>query len=53
MLSNSDPKNNDPKDEFFDVFYKGFNIERVPAKRFINCDASKRGNINEIIVRNY
>ena len=33
--------------------YDGFNIERVPAKRFINCDASKRGEINEIIVRNY
>lgn len=53
MLSNSDPKNNDPNDEFFDELYDGFNIERVPAKRFINCDASKRGEINEIIVRNY
>jgi DNA adenine methylase len=53
MLSNSDPKNNDPNDEFFDELYSDFNIERVPAKRFINCDASKRGEINEIIVRNY
>lgn len=53
MLSNSDPKNNDPNDEFFDELYADFNIERVPAKRFINCDASKRGKINEIIVRNY
>ncbi len=53
MLSNSDPKNNDPEDDFFDELYEGYNIERVPAKRFINCDASKRGNINEIIVRNY
>ena len=53
MLSNSDPKNNDPNDEFFDELYNGFSIERVPAKRFINCDASKRGEINEIIVRNY
>jgi len=53
MLSNSDPKNEDPEDEFFDILYKDFNIERVPAKRFINRDASKRGNINEIIVRNY
>jgi len=53
MLSNSDPKNENPDDEFFDELYNGYNIERVPAKRFINCDASKRGAINEIIVRNY
>lgn len=53
MLSNSDPKNNDPNDEFFDELYVDYQIERVPAKRFINCDASKRGAINEIIVRNY
>lgn len=53
MLSNSDPKNNDPDDQFFDELYSNYYIERVPAKRFINCDASKRGSINEIIVRNY
>ena len=53
MLSNSDPKNDDPEDEFFDKLYEDYNIERVPAKRFINRDASKRGQINEIIVRNY
>lgn len=53
MLSNSDPKNENPDDDFFDKLYNGYKIERVPAKRFINCDASKRGAINEIIVRNY
>ena len=53
MLSNSYSKNNDLNDEIFDQLYDGFNIERVSAKRFINCDASKRGEINEIIVRNY
>jgi DNA adenine methylase len=53
MLSNSDPKNNDPNDNFIDDLYKGFNIRRVPAKRFINCDVSKRGELNEIIIRNY
>ncbi len=53
MLSNSDPKNENPDDEFFDNLYNNYNIERVPAKRHINCDASKRGQINEIIVRNY
>lgn len=53
MLSNSDPKNADPEDEFFDELYAGFNIDRVPAKRRINSDSSKRGSINEIIVTNY
>ena len=53
MLSNSDPKNTNVNDNFFDDLYKGFNIERVYAKRMINCQASKRGNITEIVVMNY
>lgn len=53
MLSNSDPKNTNEKDNFFDDLYKGFEIERVYAKRMINCKASKRGNIKEIVVMNY
>lgn len=53
MLSNSDPKNTNEKDNFFDDLYKDFNIERVYAKRMINCQASKRGNITEIVVMNY
>ncbi|KZX12804.1 DNA adenine methylase [Methanobrevibacter curvatus] len=53
ILSNSDPKNEDPNDEFFDDIYKEFNITRVKAKRFINRNPKKRGDINEIIVTNY
>ncbi|NLY74719.1 MAG: DNA adenine methylase [Firmicutes bacterium] len=53
MLSNSDPKNEDPDDNFFETIYEGYRIERVPAKRYINCDAQKRGAINELIIRNY
>jgi DNA adenine methylase len=53
MLSNSDPKNIDPEDNFFDDIYNEFNIVRVPAKRMINSNASKRGIINEIVVTNY
>lgn len=53
MLSNSDPKNTDPSDNFFDLIYREYNIIRVPAKRIINSDASKRNHINEIIVTNY
>lgn len=53
MLSNSDPKNTDKTDDFFDEVYKNYHIARVPAKRAINSDASKRQAINEIIVTNY
>ena len=53
MLSNSDPKNENIKDEFFDELYRGYRIDRVPAKRNINRDALGRGIINELIVRNY
>jgi len=53
MLSNSDPKNNDPSDNFFDEIYKDYNIMRIPARRMINSDSTKRGTINEIIVTNY
>ncbi|HOI76960.1 MAG TPA: DNA adenine methylase [Methanofastidiosum sp.] len=53
ILSNSDPKNEDPKDDFFDNLYKDFTIERVNAKRIINCDPNKRGEIKELIIRNY
>ncbi len=53
MLSNSDPKNENPEDEFFDDLYREYLIDRVPAKRFINCDASRRGEIQELIIRNY
>lgn len=53
MLSNSDPKNTNEKDNFFDELYRDFKIERVFARRMINCQASKRGDITEIVVMNY
>ena len=51
-LSNSDPKNLDPNDDFFDDLYKDYIIERVEARRNINCKGSGRSKINEIIVHN-
>jgi len=53
LLSNSDPKNINPNDNFFDDLYKDFFIQRIMARRVINCQADKRGNITEIIVANY
>lgn len=53
MASNSDPKNVDENDEFFDDLYAGFNINRVPANRAINSKGKGRGKINEILITNY
>lgn len=53
ILSNSDPKNEDEKDNFFDELYSDFTIERVSAKRYINCNGNKRGSLSELIIRNY
>lgn len=53
MLSNSDPKNEDINDNFFDELYQGFNIYRIPATRMINSKGNKRGIINELLVTNY
>lgn len=53
MLSNSDPKNEDPDDHFFEDLYKDFRIERVDASRNINSNASKRGKIKELVIINY
>ena len=53
MLSNSDPKNVNPNDNFFDDLYRGYQIERLNATRLINCNAERRGVITEILVMNY
>lgn len=53
MVSNSDPKNTDPDDDFFDELYSGMEIRRVPATRMINSDAKGRGRINELLITNY
>lgn len=50
LLSNSDPKNANPDDNFFDELYKDFDIQRVNASRMINSNASGRGEITEIMV---
>lgn len=53
MLSNSDCKGKNEKDNFFDLLYEAYNIERVWASRSINSNPSKRGKLTEILVRNY
>ena len=53
LLSNSDPKNTNPEDDFFDDLYSEFNIERIQARRVINCNGDSRGPINELLIKNY
>ncbi|NWF89352.1 MAG: DNA adenine methylase [Ignavibacteriaceae bacterium] len=53
LLSNSDPKNENPNDDFFEELYGGFNITRIDANRMINCNAAKRGQIKELLITNY
>ncbi|QCX34789.1 DNA adenine methylase [Caloramator sp. E03] len=52
MLSNSDPKNANEKDDFFDELYKEFNIVRVKAVRNINSKGNGRGAISELLIFN-
>ncbi|MDO4690780.1 MAG: DNA adenine methylase [Fusobacterium sp.] len=53
LLSNSDPKNSNDDDNFFDDLYNKYKIERVYAKRFINSKAGNRGDITELLISNY
>ena len=53
MLSNSNPKNIDENDDFFENIYKGFNINEVSAKRMINSNSKGRGEISELLITNY
>lgn len=52
VVSNSDPKNADESDCFFDDLYSSYTIIRVSAKRMINSKASGRGCVNELLICN-
>jgi DNA adenine methylase len=53
IVSNSDPKNSDADDEFFDELYEEHNISRIEASRMINSKAEGRGKINELLITNF
>lgn len=53
MLSNSDGTAKNANDTFFDDLYRDYNINRVWASRNVNANASKRGKLTEILVRNF
>ena len=45
--------NSDTKDRFFDNLYKGYNIQRIQARRNINRDGNGRGKIDELLIKNF
>ncbi len=53
VLSNSDPKNIDARDDFFDDIYADHNIQRIRATRMINCKGEARGKIQELLISNF
>lgn len=53
VVSNSDPKNSNTEDDFFDNIYKTHNIKRVEASRMINCNSEARGKITELLISNF
>lgn len=52
LASNSDPKNANKEDNFFDELYSNFEIKRISASRMINSNAKKRGAISELLISN-
>ncbi len=52
ILSNSDPQNINPTDNFFDNLYQSYNIKRVDAMRAINSKGDSRGRIKELLIYN-
>ena len=53
VVSNSDPKNTNKEDEFFDKIYAIHKIKRVEATRMINCNSDARGRIKELLISNF
>lgn len=53
VLSNSDPKNANEDDNFFDTLYARHTINRVEASRSINSNSDARGKVKELLIRNF
>ena len=53
VVSNSDPKNVNVEDDFFDDIYSAHEIKRVEATRMINSNGASRGRIKELLISNF
>lgn len=52
ILSNSDMSEHAKYNSFFDDLYKEYQIDYVNAKRYINSNAQKRGDLKELLIIN-
>ncbi|AEC01780.1 Dam family site-specific DNA-(adenine-N6)-methyltransferase [Parasphaerochaeta coccoides] len=52
VASNSDPKNTNEGDNFFDELYNSLSIARISASRTINSVGDKRGRVSELLISN-
>ena len=52
ILSNSDVKGKNPEDNFFDDLFDKYSISRVKARRNINANGKKRGQLTELLITN-
>lgn len=50
LLSNSDPRQIDENDLFFEILYRDFIIKKINAQRVIGANKLSRGTISEILV---
>jgi len=53
VVSNSDPKNVDVNDDFFDSMYSFCKIKRVEAARMINSKGDARGKVKELLISSF
>ena len=53
LLSNSDPKNTNPHDNFFDALYAPFHIHRLRVGRAISANGKGRQQVSELLISNY
>jgi DNA adenine methylase len=52
IASNSDPKNADENDDFFDMLYSKHRVDRIYASRAINSIGAGRGRVSELLIAN-
>lgn len=52
ILSNSDVRDEDMENGYFDDLYKGYRIDRVVMNRSINSKGDKRGKVSELLISN-
>jgi DNA adenine methylase len=53
VASNSDPKNTNESENFFDELYNSLSIARISSSRAINSVGEKRGRVSELLISNY